>query len=163
MKVRIGNIFDHVKSGVIIHGCNAQGAMGSGVAKDVRARYPAAYELYRAHCEKYGIGSRELLGTIPTWANTTGIIDVRQHLLIVNAITQHRYGHDNYRYVSYKAVQDCFDAIYVMCKALDIEEVHFPAIGSGLGGGDWSIISSIIKDSLQDINSTLWLLDDSME
>jgi O-acetyl-ADP-ribose deacetylase (regulator of RNase III) len=137
--------------------------MGSGVAKDVRARYPAAYELYRTHCEQYGIGNRELLGTIPTWANATGMIDVNRDLLIVNAITQHRYGHDNYRYVSYAAVQECFDAIYTMCKTLNIAAVNFPALGSGLGGGDWGIISTIIRDSMQDIDTTLWLLDDRMD
>ena len=159
MRVRFGNIFDHVKSGVIIHGCNAQGVVGSGVAKDVKARYPKAFDTYREFCEQYGIGNKELLGGIPAWVNTSGTIDVARDLIIVNAITQHRYGTDNYRYVSYKAVQDCFDAIYAMCKTIGVEEVHFPAIGSGLGGGDWAIISTIIKDSLQDIDSTLWLLD----
>lgn len=159
MRVRFGNIFDHIKTGMIVHGCNAQGVMGSGVAREVKARYPEAFDIYRAHCEQYGIGSKELPGTIPTWVNTKGMIDAKQNLLIVNAITQHRYGTDNYRYVSYRAVQECFDAIYVLAKELGVEQVHFPAIGSGLGGGDWAIISTIIKDSLQDIDSTLWLLD----
>lgn len=111
MNVRIGNIFNHVTSGVIIHGCNAQGVMGSGVAREVKARYPEAFRTYREFCEQYGVGNKELLGGIPSWVNTDGAIDVNRNLIIVNAITQHRYGTDNYRYVSYKAVQDCFDAI----------------------------------------------------
>ena len=31
---------------VIVHGCNTQGAMGSGVAKAIRRKYPWAYEAY---------------------------------------------------------------------------------------------------------------------
>lgn len=162
MKVRIGNVFDHVKTGVIIHGCNAQGVMGSGVAKDVKTRYPAAYQTYREHCELYGIGNKSLLGTVAIWTSAVGeaVVHPSKDLFIFNAITQLRYGTDNYRYVSYPAVQECFDVIYATCKTIGATEVHFPAIGSGLGGGDWAIISTIIKDSLQDIQQTLWLLDD---
>ena len=160
MKVRIGNIFDHVKTGAIIHGCNAQGVMGSGVAREVKIRYPGAFDVYRKHCELYGYGNKDLLGTAPIWTNAEGELNPSEHLFIINAITQLRYGTDNHRYVSYAAVQECFDTIYSSCKTLGITEVHFPAIGSGLGGGDWSIISTIIKDSLQDIQQTLWLLND---
>ena len=37
--IKFGNILD--AKGIIMHGCNAQGVMGSGLAKDIRERWPA--------------------------------------------------------------------------------------------------------------------------
>ena len=31
---------------IIVHGCNAQGVMGAGVAKAIRTKYPEAYSNY---------------------------------------------------------------------------------------------------------------------
>ena len=162
MKVRIGNIFEQVKVGVIVHGCNAQGVMGSGVAKEVKERYPGAFQLYRSHCEMYGIGSKGLLGTTPAWVNSHPVdneIDPTKHLVIVNAITQLNYGRDGQRYVSYAAVQEAFDNIRILCKAIGATDINFPMIGAGLGGGDWSVISTIIQDCMEEVNQTLWVLD----
>jgi len=39
----------------ILHGCNAKGVMGSGVAKLIRAKYPKAYNDYRARYENVGL------------------------------------------------------------------------------------------------------------
>ncbi len=33
------------------HGCNCQGSMGAGIAKNFRARYPEMYEEYRRRCK----------------------------------------------------------------------------------------------------------------
>ena len=37
--VEVGDLFAEVKDGYIMHGCNAQGVMGSGVANIVRLKY----------------------------------------------------------------------------------------------------------------------------
>ena len=36
---------------IIAHGCNAQGKMGSGVAKAIRREFPQAYSYYRSAYE----------------------------------------------------------------------------------------------------------------
>lgn len=160
MKIRFGNIFDAVTTGVIIHGCNAQGVMGSGVALEVKTRYPEAYNLYKRYCDSIS-NKKELLGATPAWTNSGDTIDPNRDLIIINAITQEHYGRaPNHRYVSYEAIQECFDQIHTMCKVIGVSEVNFPLIGAGLGGGDWQIISEIIKDSMQGIDQTLWLLND---
>ena len=41
--------------GIILHGCNAQGVMGSGVAKLIRAKWPGAYAAYRQAFESSGL------------------------------------------------------------------------------------------------------------
>ncbi|KAL6056835.1 Appr-1-p processing protein [Balamuthia mandrillaris] len=51
-------------------------------------------------------------------------------------------------YVKYDALGQCLDK--VRAKAVEEEaSVHMPRIGTGLGGGDWSIIEPLIKTHLR--------------
>jgi O-acetyl-ADP-ribose deacetylase (regulator of RNase III) len=64
----------------IIHGCNAQGVMGSGVAKAIRDKYPQAYRDYN---DMYNSNGLEL-GQICVSVQGDGKI-------ILNAITQKKF------------------------------------------------------------------------
>ncbi|WEW54636.1 ADP-ribose 1''-phosphate phosphatase [Emydomyces testavorans] len=48
-----GNLFDAPENAALIHACNCQGTWGKGIAETFRAKYPGAYRIYRAHCQKY--------------------------------------------------------------------------------------------------------------
>lgn len=39
--------------GIIVHGVNSQGVMGSGVAKQIKDKWPEAYGSYMAHNVKH--------------------------------------------------------------------------------------------------------------
>lgn len=129
IEYRKGNLLD-VKSGIIIHGCNAQGVMGSGVALAIKQKYPQVYKDYKQ--ERLYLGQ-----SIRTW--------VDDELLVISAITQHNYGRDGKRYVNYVAIANVFSEAIVTAYAYDYV-LHFPKIGAGLGGGDWSIIEQLIND-----------------
>lgn len=134
IEYRKGNLLD-VTEGVIVHGVNAQGVMGSGVAKAIRAKYPGAYSKY---LEDLRIGDWSI-GDI-SWFN------VNQDFWIASAITQEYYGRDPLiRYVNYVAVAQCFAQVCDF--AADDLVVSFPKIGAGLGNGDWNIIEQIINDA----------------
>lgn len=118
---------------IIIHGCNAQGVMASGVAKVIRAKYPSAYDAYRAG----NLG----LGIVTYAAQEDGKV-------ILNAITQEFYGRQvGKQYVSYKAVYLCMQRInsFYSCEESPVY-IAMPKIGAGLGGGNWEIISKIIEE-----------------
>ena len=53
-----------VTQGVIVHGCNAQGVMGSGVAKQLRAKYPEIYVDYLDGLEEYSTENLSPLGAV---------------------------------------------------------------------------------------------------
>ena len=53
IKVKLGDICS-VNSGIIVHGCNAQGVMGSGVAKAIRLKYPQVFEDYKNFKNQFG-------------------------------------------------------------------------------------------------------------
>lgn len=131
-----GDLFD-TEADIIAHGCNAQGVMGSGVAKQVRTLYPAAYLEYRRWHEDYGLE----LGSV-IWCNTKG-----KH--IANCITQEYYGRDGQRYVDYNAIQECMKKIHIYSLAGDELSIAMPKIGSALGGGDWTIIEQIINNEFK--------------
>lgn len=136
----------------IVHGCNAEGVMGSGVAKIVKEKYPQAFQDYYEYCQLRD--SNYLLGFIKPSTQPDGKV-------IINAITQLGYGHRGGRFVSYDAVDDCMLAVQGFLKITQQptpSNISMPKIGAGLGGGNWDIIEQIIKSHLWMHNVTVWEL-----
>ncbi len=130
-----GNLLD-VTSGIIAHGCNAQGVMGSGVAKGIREKFPTAYRYYQYQAESgLELGDVQIVSVVP------------KTLYVANLITQEFYGTSGNRYVSYDAVDECFDNLFA--RNIPKQIVNIPKIGAGLGGGDWSVIESIIESRMK--------------
>lgn len=134
MLYKRGDILANVQGGILVHGCNAQGVMASGIAKQIRAIYPSAYLQYM---EDYADGRLK-----PGYCSIVKYNIYDEPLYIVSAITQQFYGRDpNVRYVDYEAIGKVF---------LDLKSkfpgmpVNIPKIGAGLGNGNWDQISTII-------------------
>lgn len=108
--------------------------MGSGVARQIRAKWPNVYEVYNLRYSVFGLD----LGEIVPVATLDGKI-------IVNAITQEGFGRDGNRYVDYDAIERCFATINDRVDAWEVSEIAMPRVGAGLGGGNWDIISEIIE------------------
>lgn len=148
IEYRKGDLFS-TDVGIILHGCNSKGVMGSGVAKIVRERFPAAYEAYTLWCSK---GFR--LGQY---------IAVPEHgKIIINAVTQQNYGKvvdqtgpNPVRYISYDAVAEIMNSLN---KEYSGSVIAMPTIGAALGGGDWSVISAIIESELTDVKAVVYKL-----
>lgn len=148
MEVIKGNVFDAFlyPNSCVVHGCNAQGVMGSGVARVVRNDFPAAYYEYVRKYEEVGLAVGEI---IP--------VSVLPGRYIINAITQEFYGGPPTRYVDYDAVRTAFKSTRAFAKQWNIESISYPMIGAGLGGGDWSIISAIIDEELDGLQHFVWV------
>jgi O-acetyl-ADP-ribose deacetylase (regulator of RNase III) len=147
---RIGDMF---KDGhkYLVHGCNAQGVMGSGVALLVKEDYPYAYLTYRDKFDRVGLE----LGEVVLAKHPDGLS--AEHPTIFNCITQNKYRKDKRRYVNYGAVQKCMrylNAFFLIGNS--IERVAMPMNGAGLGGGDWSIISSIIEEEAKNFQPVVY-------
>lgn len=149
-EVKKGNLFGNVENGFIVHGCNAQGVMGSGVAAIIRSDYPVAFQTYALQYPNYILG--EVIPAI-----------VAPNLVVVNAITQEFYGTDR-RHADYDAITQAFKGTKHLARSSMIEstDIHFPMIGGGLAGGDLHTILTIMDEAFADYegNATLWLLDD---
>ena len=148
-----------VTSGIIAHGCNAQGVMGSGVAALVKAKYPDAFEQYVADLEMmdeddYNYKGVSPLGYVSFWSPTDLNDLTPNHLLIANCITQNLFGRNGSKYVSYDAIHTCFVALERIAKITEMT-INIPRIGAGLGG-DWNVIESIINSVCKDSKVVCW-------
>lgn len=136
-----GNLLDS-KCDYICHQVNCQGRMGSGIAKQIRERFPKVYEKYMKRYQDWCYDrTNPLLGTID-------VVYVRDHnMLVINMYSQDKYGYDGKRYTSYDAFSDALHAI-----KREVPEgytIGFPKyIGCGLGGGNWTIVSTMIEEIL---------------
>lgn len=126
--------------GIIIHGVNCQGAMGSGIALQIRQKYP---QVYNDYCDfVLNPKNQNLLGKIV-------ISIIKDDFFIVSAFTQEFYGRDKNRvYVDYNAIKTVFNQINKLAKETKLP-VLFPMIGAGLANGDWNLITRIIENELE--------------
>jgi O-acetyl-ADP-ribose deacetylase (regulator of RNase III) len=132
-----GNLLDS-KEDFICHQVNCQGAMNSGVAKQIREKWP---EVYREYSEFSLLNSKLLLGRIQQ-------VTVNNNQSIVNMFSQEYYGYDGKRYTSYDAFWSCLYRIKADCGSPGAT-FAFPAkIGSDRGGANWNVIKSMINEVL---------------
>lgn len=169
ISVSIGNIVNEVKEGIIVQQVNAQGVMGSGVAKDIRDKWPVVWEEYSRIVVPYpGDRGASVMGMmIPVQVDT--------NLWVCNVVGQQYYGREPNkqpygRYTSYDALANGLAKVNTFALENFIIEndwwmhrptIHFPLIGCGLGGGDWRIVSRIIETQLNGFKKNLWVLKES--
>ena len=134
---------------IIVHGCNAQGRMGSGFAKELRSRFPGAYAEYENVHNSTGLQ----LGS------NVYYMDDEANVIICNSITQERYGYDGKKYVSYDGIDQCMEKLNDFALAIGNNvHIHFPTIGADLGGGNWNVINAIIESRITDAHKHLYTL-----
>jgi O-acetyl-ADP-ribose deacetylase (regulator of RNase III) len=158
-----------VERGIIVHGCNCQGAMGSGVARLVRNKWPAVYDVYNVIYRTYGLklGDIQLIASSAEGASDASkspflygmSAQLAKDIIVVNAMTQLHFGSDkNVVYVDYDAVFTAFSSIRSVAQGTGLP-VHFPLIGCGLANGKWERVSELIEAALgPDIEAILWEL-----
>lgn len=138
---------------VLVHGCNAQGKMASGVAKCIADKWPIVKEHYLECYETFKNNGyhKSFLGS-----NFYVVIDEETGRSVNNAITQQFYGYDGEKYVSYDAIDKVMASISrVVGKD---EKIVMPKIGSEKGGGDWNVIEKIIESHLSEHDVTIYYL-----
>jgi len=146
----IGNLLDYAETGklnVIVHGCNCFHTMGAGIAKEIKKRFPNAYEADTNHTQK---GDKSKLGFY-TWSIYETIN--AKEFFIINAYTQYNYGKG--KHIDYAAIKNVFKLI--ACN-FPTSIIGYPKIGAGLAGGDWSIIEKIINEELKGLQHYLVVL-----
>lgn len=150
----VGNLFNGDVD-IIAHQVNCQGIMGSGVAKQVRERFPNVFRYYRHMCERYQ-NKPELLGSAQ-------FVSVKQpdgrHITIANLFAQLTYGYDKRLYTSYDALRASLRRLNQHAVATNSNRIGLPyKIGCDRGGGDWGVVYKIICEELHDCDVTLFEL-----
>lgn len=111
------------KDYLIAHGCNAKGIMGAGFARQLKERFPEAYQAYRYLC-RFGLHP----GDVHMYR--------RSDRVIANMITQPKPG----PHATLEAIEECLghiDEPDLFCCA--------PMVGCGLGGLDWADVAPLFE------------------
>ena len=150
IKIIDGNLFDSTAN-IICHQCNCQGVMGSGVAAEVKRRYPNVFEAYR---QDYCNGKLAL--------GHVCFATAKQDQVIANMCAQNTFGYNGGMYTNYDALQRCLEKVkaYAMFE-YDVKPViAFPYLMSCYrGGGDWNVVYKMIEDTFKDFDVEIWRLD----
>ena len=137
-----------VKMGIVCHGVNCRGKMGSGVALAIRNKWPMVYESYSKG---------------PTGQNALGRCDmvnvdesVHEKLFVANCYTQLNYGSNGAKYADVYAIRRSLSEAYKWANYYH-HNIFIPKIGCGLGGLDWDKevlpIIEELDDSYDDVST----------
>lgn len=133
-----GDLFTLAQEGrfsIVVHGCNAQSVMGSGIAKQVKGKYPEAYRVY--------LKSQPAAGKWSSWDGPD--------FTIINAVTQIHYlprGIDHFEYKAFETILEELSQVY------PTSDFGFPLIGMGLAGGDANRIMHLLEQFAETIESS---------
>ena len=151
---------DLLKSGadIICHQVNCQGKMNSGVAKQIREKWPEVYEQYIKAFAQVS-NSSSLLGNAQTV-----LVDGNKRI-IFNLFAQDNYGYDGKQYTDVQALKSCFEDLVSQVKELEklckcVLRIAIPyKIGCVRGGANWDEVYAIIEEVFKDCDVELWRLD----
>lgn len=132
---------------LIIHINNNLGAWGAGFVLAVSKKWKKPEQSYKIWKEKFPHLFH--LGEIQ-------FVPVEQDVIVVNMIAQNGLrSRNNPNPLDYEALSSCLSKI---SKFEGDFSVHAPRIGSGLGGGDWKVIESLLIKYLicRDISVTIY-------
>ena len=157
----------------ICHQVNCQGKMNSGIAKQIREKWPIVYKNYMEKYDTvsdlviktyggYECGpdvSEILLGDIQIVGLWDNYHTTNFHQSVINMFAQQHYGHDGRRYTSYDAFWSCLGKIKdIVPKG---SKIGFPGfIGCVRGGANWNVIYEMINEVLgKDYEVYIYFID----
>lgn len=130
---------------VLLHCCNGQGVMNSGIAKQIRQEFPDAFDMYKAQGYRLGTVSR-----------AEGIF---------NMVAQEYYGYDGRKYVNYGALANCLKAVDGTLKDYMSHYAPFKIgipykMASDRAGGDWKVVIELVEWFLKDHQIVVYKLEE---
>ena len=140
---------------VIAHSCNTRNIMGAGIAKQIKDRYPEAYEAdTKAYDTEY-----DKDGQYVHWLGKFSKAEINDRKYIYNMYTQASVGEG--RQVSYEVFWKALKRVEQDLFEMNVNKHEYdgsppPVLGlpygisCGLAGGSWGIIKAIIEDIFLD-------------
>lgn len=147
IKLMEGNLFD-TDANIIAHQVNCQGVMGSGVARQIKERYPWSFRYYYEFCKKVK-DPNILLGICYALQNPN--VD-KQRPIIAHLFGQSKYGMDGVCYTNVESLKQALSELARFCIEGKYKVAMPYKIGCARGGADWDRVSRIIEEIFTDID-----------
>lgn len=130
-----GNLLDMAENGdfdVVVQGCNCFNAMGGGIAREIRERYPHVAD----------VDSKTVRGDYNKLGNWTdaAVVTEKAGFIVINAYTQYHMsrGQDVFEYVAFDLI------LQKLLFAYGDKRIGLPYIGMGLANGNKHYIFKMI-------------------
>lgn len=136
------DIVNSPENEIIIHQVNCCNVMGAGVARAIYSRYPYVKTLYHKFCNYHFNNKIPLLGRFQICT------DDSNKRVILNVFGQQNYGNDGKLYTDYMAIYTAFNNIALYYMDCDVTFAIPYGFGSGLAGGNFDIVRTIIETAL---------------
>lgn len=164
IKIMDGDLFS-TDAKFIVHQVNCLGKMASGVALQVRNKYPHVYIEYLKVVSKDMLGEIQIVpcNTQYIGYDSGSIFVPTNEQFICNIFSQEKYGYDGKQYTSEEALKKCFEKLKIKTMERNNNfnaKIAMPyKIGCCRGGADWNRVYAIIEEVFKDCNVELWRLD----
>lgn len=146
IKIVNGNLLDS-SAKYICHQVNCCGVMGSGVAKQIKEKWPSVFNRYRGLCAHYSDDKMSLLGGAL-------FVSIDSDTIVVNLFGQLDYGRDR-AYTNMDALRKALEKVAE--RAAVGETIAMPyRIGCGLAGGDWGAVMDMLSEIFANHHLTLY-------
>lgn len=129
---------------ILIHICNNRGGWGAGFVLALSKKWAEPEQEYR-ECFKRRINYE--LGKIQP-------IKIKDNLYVINMIAQSGYKTaKNPTPLSYDALRECLNTVLIWIDENNFISpvIYAPKIGTGLAGGNWDTIKTILQEELTEI------------
>jgi O-acetyl-ADP-ribose deacetylase (regulator of RNase III) len=141
---------------IIAHQVNCSNAMNSGVAKQIRGKYPEVFKAYQSLCKPRFNCKHTLLGDCQ-------VVETHDGKCIANLFGQLGYGYDGQQYTDLDALKRAMLKLRSRCELSITPEkitIAFPyGLGSVRGGAKWEDVYTIIEEVFDGYNVEIWRLD----
>lgn len=140
--------------------------MGSGVALQVKQRFPHVYDEYLKVCSSNMLGNVQEVPCNPKYLGVeSGSLLVPQgEQYICNLFAQDNYGYGGKQYTSLEALAECFKKVYgKTCErnGNNAAVVAMPyMIGCCRGGADWDTVYKMIDEQFKYRTVELWKFEE---
>lgn len=143
MRIVEGNLIDALlenKVDCIFHCCNCRNSFGSGIAREIKERIPAAYNADKKYYQNRMPMPDDMLGHFSTGGN------------VINLYGQSNYGSG--KQIDYGAYANALShALRDLQESKPDIIIGFPfKIGSDRAGGDWSVVKEITEGIVKSNN-----------
>ena len=146
--VNNSNLLD-VKSGIICHQVNCIGAMGAGLALQIKNKWPVVFKNYKDDCNTFASNPSKLMGRVQDTM-------VSPNLVVANCFGKVVPGR-NKKMTDYKAWDEIIDKLNDLSNYFSLD-LHFPwKVGCGLAGGDWNVMLGKIRERFGESNTKVFI------
>lgn len=153
---------------IIAHQVNCQGKMGSGVALQVKRKYPNVYNEYMKECSADMLGKIQIVPVDSKWNGyDSGSLAIPKYeRFVCNMFAQNNYGSDynHVQYTNIEALENCMKKLWYAIHAKNGnfgDKIAMPyKIGCCRGGADWNTVYGLIEKIFSDCEVELWKLNE---